>query len=54
MADRQVAVVGAGLIGCSWAAYSAGEFTRVRDQRQLGVLEIQSRYPLPDGDENAP
>ena len=29
------------------------QFARVRDQRQLAVLDIQDRYPLPDRDESA-
>lgn len=38
MSDRPVAVVGAGVIGCSWAAYYAGHGLRVR------VSDVQEGY----------
>jgi ketoreductase RED1 len=38
MADRPVAVVGAGLIGCSWAAYYAAQGLNVR------VSDVRAGY----------
>ncbi|MGW8281857.1 MAG: 3-hydroxyacyl-CoA dehydrogenase NAD-binding domain-containing protein [Gemmatimonadota bacterium] len=60
MADRTVAVVGAGLIGCSWAAYYAAHGLRVRvsdvqegyqDTAAAKIASLAGELPGVDGEE---